>query len=67
MDNNTIAVDNHFFNKTWVSSFTSLEEFKSAVATNDWFTPEVLELAYKIAKGNTQTITDATAKTKKKD
>lgn len=65
MDNNSIVVDNHFFSKTWVSSFTSLEDFKSAVATNDWFTPEVLELAYKIAKADSQTITDATTKKKK--
>lgn len=64
MDSNTIAVDGHFFSKTWVSSFTSLEDFKSAVATNDWFTPEVLEMAYKIAKGDKPTTTEATAKKK---
>ena len=65
MDNNTIAVDNHFFSKEWVSSFTSLDDFKSAVATNDWFTPEVLELAYKIAQSEKPTTTEVAAKKKK--
>lgn len=65
MDNNTIVVENHGFDRTWVSSFTSLEDFKSALSTYDWFTPEVLELAYKIAKADSQTITDATTKKKK--
>jgi hypothetical protein len=65
MDNKTIVVDNNFFSRDWVSSFTSLESFKEAVATNDWLTSDVLELAYKIAKEDQPTITEATAKKKK--
>lgn len=65
MSNNTIAVDNSFFDRTWVSSFSSLADFKNAVSTCDWYSNEVLELAYKIAKEDKPTTTEATAKKKK--
>lgn len=67
MQNDHFIVDNTGFVCSWVASFSSLDEFKASVVTCDWLKPETLEAAYKIAKGTTQTITDATTKTKKKD
>lgn len=65
MQNDHFIVDNTGFVASWVSSFASLDEFKAAVATCSWFKPETLEAAYKIAKADSQTITDATTKKKK--
>lgn len=65
MQNDHFIVDNTGFVASWVASFSTLDDFKNAVATCDWFKEETLEAAYKIAKGSTQTITDVPQKKKK--
>lgn len=67
MKEDHIIVDNTGFVVSWVSSFTSLDEFKESVSTCSWLKPETLETAYNIVKGTSPTTTEVTTAKKKKD